>query len=56
VVRDEEERLELRWIYRYEMHYLLELSGFVVEEELSDFVGAPPTYGREQIIIASKNG
>jgi len=56
VMRDEEERLELRWIYRYEMHHLLELSGFVVEEERSDFAGAPPTYGREQIIIASKNG
>jgi ubiquinone/menaquinone biosynthesis C-methylase UbiE len=55
VVRDEEERLELRWTYRYEMHHLLELSGFAVDEELSDFAGAPPTYGREQIIIASTN-
>jgi hypothetical protein len=37
------------------MHHLLELSGFAVDEELSDFAGAPPTYGREQIIIASIN-
>jgi SAM-dependent methyltransferase len=52
VVRREEEILELRWIYRYEMHYLLELGGFAIGSELSDFSGAPPAYGREQIWVA----
>ncbi|HEY2378756.1 MAG TPA: class I SAM-dependent methyltransferase [Gemmatimonadaceae bacterium] len=56
VVRDEEEHLELRWIYRYEMRHLLELSGFAIEEELSDFSGARPAYGREQIVLAKKTG
>jgi SAM-dependent methyltransferase len=54
VVREEEELLELRWIFRYEMQYLLELTGFVVESEVSDYLGAPPAYGKEQIWIASR--
>ncbi|HKO15237.1 MAG TPA: class I SAM-dependent methyltransferase [Gemmatimonadaceae bacterium] len=54
VMRDEVEMLELRWSYRYEMRYLLELAGFVVEEELSDFLGAPPSYGKEQIWVARR--
>jgi SAM-dependent methyltransferase len=54
VLRDEEELLELRWTYRYEMRHLLELSNFVLEEELSDFSGAAPAYGLEQIVIARK--
>ena len=52
VVRQELEKLELRWMFRYEMRYLLELAGFVVEEELSDFFRAPPAYAREQIWVA----
>ena len=52
VVRQEEEVLQLRWIYRYEMRYLLELSGFVIEAEISDYFGAPPAYAKEQIWIA----
>ena len=54
VLREEEEILELRWTYRYEMRHLLELSGFSVERELSDFTNAPPSYGREQIWIAKR--
>ena len=54
LVREEEERLELRWIFRYEMLHLLELSGFVVEAELSDYLGAPPAYGKEQIWVATR--
>jgi SAM-dependent methyltransferase len=54
VVRQEEEILEMRWSYRYEMRYLLELCGYVVEDELSDFMGAPPAYGREQIWVARR--
>ena len=54
VVRDEDELLELRWTYRYEMRHLLELCNFVVEEELSDFSGGAPAYGLEQIVIARR--
>jgi ubiquinone/menaquinone biosynthesis C-methylase UbiE len=54
LVREEEELLELRWIYRYEMRHLLTLCDFVVEDELSDYFGAPPAYGREQIWIARR--
>jgi SAM-dependent methyltransferase len=52
LLRQEDEILHLRWTYRYEMRYLLELCGFAVEAELSDFSGSPPAYGREQIWIA----
>ena len=52
VVRQELEKLELRWMFRYEMRYLLELAGFVVEEEISDFFGSPPAYARAQIWTA----
>ena len=54
VLREEEERLQMRWTYRYEMRYLLELSGFEVEGEFSDFQRSPRAYGREQIWIASR--
>jgi SAM-dependent methyltransferase len=55
LVREEEESLELRWMYRYEMRHLLELCSFVVEEEMSDYLGAGPAYGKEQIWIARKS-
>ncbi|MFH1679243.1 MAG: class I SAM-dependent methyltransferase [Candidatus Eisenbacteria bacterium] len=51
-VRAEEETLRLRWIYRWEMRHLLELCGFEVEAEFSDFEGSPPAYGKEQIWVA----
>jgi SAM-dependent methyltransferase len=54
VVRQEEEILRLRWTYRYEMRHLLELAGFEVEAEFSDFQGSPPAYGREQVWLARK--
>jgi hypothetical protein len=54
LMRDEEEVLELRWTYRYEMRHLLELCDFTTEHELSDFTNSPPTYGREQIWIAKR--
>ena len=56
IVREEFETLSMRWIYRYEMRYLLELSGFDVEAEYSDFNGALPAYGREQIWLARQQG
>ena len=55
VLRAEEELLTLLWTYRSELHYLLELSGFRVEYEFSDFEGSPPAYGREMIVIARKH-
>jgi SAM-dependent methyltransferase len=53
-LRRDEERLELRWTYRYEMRYLLEAAGFEVTAEYSDFRGSPPKYAAEQIWIARR--
>jgi ubiquinone/menaquinone biosynthesis C-methylase UbiE len=54
LVSEEHELLEIRWIFRYEMRHLFALAGFVVEEELSDYLGAPPAYGKEQIWVARR--
>jgi SAM-dependent methyltransferase len=54
LIREEFEELTLRWTYRYEMRHLLELSGFEVVSEFSDFSGAPPKYGDEQIWVARR--
>jgi SAM-dependent methyltransferase len=54
VLREEEETLRMRWIYRYEMRYLLELCGFVVEAEYSDYKKSPPAYGKEQVWVARR--
>lgn len=48
--------MALRWTYRWELHHLLALNGFVVEAEYSDFAGSPPTYGKELIIVARISG
>jgi SAM-dependent methyltransferase len=56
ILRREDEILELRWSYRYEMRYLLQLCGFSIERELSDFADGPPAYGREQIWVAELRG
>lgn len=55
LVNEQEELLEIRWIFRYEMRHLFALAGFIVEEELSDYFGAPPAYGKEQIWVARKD-
>jgi SAM-dependent methyltransferase len=52
VVTREETSWSLRWTYRQEMAYLLELCGFDVVALFSDFSGAPPAYGREQVWVA----
>jgi len=52
VVTREETSWSLRWTYRQEMAYLLELSGFEVIEQFSDFRGSPPAYGQEQLWVA----
>ncbi len=54
VVRQEEETLRIAWIFRREMRYLLELCGFEVEAEYSDYVKSPPAYGKEQVWVARK--
>ena len=51
-LRREEETLRMRWTYRFEMRYLLEVSGFEVTAEYSDFRGSPPQYGAEQVWVA----
>lgn len=52
VVRTFDDRLSLRWTYRYEMEYLLRLAGFEIVACYGDFKGAPPKYGKEQIWVA----
>ena len=56
VIREEVEELALRWTYRHEMRYLLELTGFEVVAELGGFMGQPPTYGTEQVWMARPTG
>ena len=55
LVSEQEELLEIRWIFRYEMRHLFSLAGFVVEEELSDYFGAAPVYGKEQIWVVRRD-
>lgn len=47
--------LTLRYVYRYEMQYLLELCGYRVEALYGDFRRGPFRYGGEQIWIARKS-
>jgi ubiquinone/menaquinone biosynthesis C-methylase UbiE len=51
VLRDETERLALRWSTRSEMRLLFELTGLEVVAEYGDFRGGPPTYGSEQVWV-----
>jgi hypothetical protein len=44
--------MALRWTWRWELHHLLELCGFSVEAQYSDFTGSPPAYGKELIVVA----
>ncbi len=46
--------LALRYVFRYEMRHLLELSGFKVEAFYGDFQRGPFRYGGEQIWVARK--
>lgn len=46
--------LTLRYIYRYEMRYLLELCGYKVEALYGDCARGPFRYGGEQVWIARK--
>jgi SAM-dependent methyltransferase len=54
-VLDEDTReMALRWTYRHELRHLLEICGFAVEAEYSDFAGAPAAYGKELIMVARR--
>lgn len=44
----------LRWSTRQEMAYLLELTGFEVVAQYSDFAKAPPVYAGEQVWVARR--
>jgi SAM-dependent methyltransferase len=52
LMRQEKREMALRWTWRWELRHLLELCGFTVEAEYSDFRGAPPAYGKELIVVA----
>lgn len=52
VLAEETREMALRWTYRWELHHLLALCGFVVEAEYSDHVGSGPAYGKELILVA----
>jgi SAM-dependent methyltransferase len=54
VVRQEQERVTLRWSFRPELVHLFRLSGFEVLAEYSDFFGAAPAYGRELVWVLRK--
>jgi SAM-dependent methyltransferase len=54
-VREAVENLTLRWTYRQEMRYLLELAGFEIEAEFSDYAESPPAYGKEQLWIVRRS-
>lgn len=45
---------KLRWIYRFEMEYLLELCRFKVESLFGGFRGEPFKYGGEQVWVVKK--
>jgi hypothetical protein len=46
--------LTLRYVFRYEMQYLLELCGYEIEALYGDFRRGPFRYGGEQIWIARR--
>jgi SAM-dependent methyltransferase len=54
LIREEFEELTMRWTYRYEMRHLLELGGFEIVSEFSDFAGSPPAYAGEQVWVARR--
>jgi len=47
--------LTLRYVYRYEMQYMLELCGFEVEALYGNFQRGPFRYGGEQVWVARRN-
>lgn len=54
VVSKRHTTLTVRYVYRFEMQHLLELSGFAVEALYGDFRRGPYRYGGEQIWVARR--
>ncbi len=54
LLRRQRDAITLRWTYRWEMRYLLELAGFTPLACYGDFHGSPPRYGREQVWVAER--
>jgi SAM-dependent methyltransferase len=54
VVRQELEEIRLRWTFRYELRHLLELCGFRLLHEYSDFRKNEPAYGRELVVVCER--
>ncbi|HTI80473.1 MAG TPA: class I SAM-dependent methyltransferase [Acetobacteraceae bacterium] len=52
LLAEDTREMALRWTWRWELHHLLELCGFTVEAQYSDFTGSPPAYGKELIVVA----
>lgn len=52
VLAEDTREMSLRWTYRWELYHLLELCGFAVEAEYSDFVGSASAYGKELVLVA----
>lgn len=52
VLAEATREMALRWTYRWELRHLLELCGFTIEADYSDFSGSGPEYGRELIVVA----
>lgn len=52
VLAQDTREMALRWTYRWELHHLLRLCGFVVEAEYSDFSRSAPAYGKDLILVA----
>lgn len=55
-VREATREMALRWTWRSELRHLLARCGLAVEAEYSDFVGSPPAYGREMVVVARSDG
>jgi SAM-dependent methyltransferase len=53
-MRRERQSVTLRWTYRWEMRYLLELAGLKPVACYGDFRAGPPRYGAEQIWISER--
>ena len=51
-LEEDTREMALRWTWRWELRHLLELCGFVVAAEYSDFTGSAPAYGKELIVVA----
>jgi hypothetical protein len=52
ILAEDAREMALRWTYRWGLHHLLNLCGFTVEAEYSDFFASAPAYGKELVVVA----